>query len=180
MISHVAHYQIRNRGTVGGSLAHADPAAEMCGLVVVCDCEIVVVGAAGERVIAAADLFAGALETTLEPTEIITGIRFPPWPPGRRWAFLEQARRKGDFAIAGLALHYDKEAAGRADNGHVGTIGVSPTPRRLGGVEALIEGRTVTEDLVLEVKTAASEEVDPMSDFHASAAYRKSLTGTLA
>src|SRR3546814_9716095 len=81
----------------------------MCGLVVVCDCEIVVVGAAGERVIAAADLFAGALETTLEPTEIITGIRFPPWPPGRRWAFLEQARRKGDFAIAGLALHRSEE-----------------------------------------------------------------------
>lgn len=180
MTSHIAHYQIRNRGTVGGSLAHADPAAEMPGLAVVCDCEIVVVGSAGTRNIAAADLFVGPLTTTLEPSEIITEIRFPAWPAERRWAFIELARRKGDFAIAGVAIYYDSDAAGKAANTHIGVIGATATPRRLKSVEAAIDGRTISEDLIAEVKTAASDAVSPMSDIHAGADYRKSLVGTLA
>src|SRR6266702_2049561 len=113
-ISHVAHYQIRNRGTVGGSVAHADPAAEMPGIAVACDAEIAVTGKAGARVIRAKAFFLGALTTALAPDEIITEIRLPAWPAGRRFGFEEFALRRGDFAIAAAAVFYDVDASGRA------------------------------------------------------------------
>src|SRR5262249_12765366 len=100
-IAHVAHYQVRNRGTVGGSLAHADPAAEMPGIALTCDAEIAVVGKSGAHVIQAADFFQGALTTALTPDEIIVEIRLPAWPAGRRWGFEEFARRRGARAAAG-------------------------------------------------------------------------------
>src|SRR6516162_166277 len=106
-VSHVAHYQIRNRGTVGGSIAHADPAAEMPGITVTCDAEIAVIGSAGPRTIRAGDFFIAPLTTALAADEIITEIRLPAWPAKRRWAFKEFARRRGDFAMAGTALFYD-------------------------------------------------------------------------
>jgi len=99
-IAHVAHYQIRNRGTVGGSIAHADPAAEMPGIAVACDAEIAVVGAAGSRTIRADDFFIGPLTTALTADEIIVEIHLPAWPAQRRWGFREFSRRRGDFATA--------------------------------------------------------------------------------
>jgi len=96
-VEHIAHYQIRNRGTVGGSLAHADPAAELPGIAVTCDADIVAHGSAGPRAIATADFFRGALMTTLRPDEIVTEIRFPAWPKQRHFGFREFARRRGDF-----------------------------------------------------------------------------------
>src|SRR5436190_3932217 len=92
-IAHVAHYQIRNRGTVGGSLAHADPAAELPGIAVACDGDIHVVGKDGPRTIPAAEFFTGPLSTALRPDELITELRLPSWPTGRRWAFREFSRR---------------------------------------------------------------------------------------
>jgi carbon-monoxide dehydrogenase medium subunit len=112
-VAHVAHYQIRNRGTVGGSLAHADPAAEMPGIAMACDAEIAVRGKTGARVIHAADFFQGALTTALAPDEIIVEVRLPPWPAGRRWGFQEFARRRGDFAMAAAAAFYDQDGNGR-------------------------------------------------------------------
>lgn len=179
MISHVAHYQIRNRGTVGGSLAHADPAAEMPGVAVVCDCVIRVVGLAGVRDIPAEQFFAGPLETTLDTSEIITEVKFPPWPERRRWSFQEFARRRGDFAIAGIAIHYDEGAGGRVRNAHVGVIGLSSIPRRLPDVEAVLNGEMVSEALAAKAREVATEAVDPLEDTHASADYRRSLAGTL-
>ena len=114
-ISHVAHYQIRNRGTVGGSLAHADPAAEMPGIAVTCDAEIAVTSKAATRTIAASDFFQGPLMTALKPDEIITEIRLPPWPAQRRFGFAEFARRHGDFAIVGVALFYDQDGVGKVE-----------------------------------------------------------------
>src|ERR1700745_2376410 len=99
-IAHVAHYQIRNRGTVGGSLAHADPAAEMPGIALTCQAEIAVIGKSGARVIDAANFFQGPLMTALKSDEIITEIRLPAWPAKRRFGFQEFARRRGDFALA--------------------------------------------------------------------------------
>ena len=122
-ISHVAHYQIRNRGTVGGSLAHADPAAEMPGIAVACDAQIVLAGSSGRRIVAAADFFTAALSTVLADDELIVEIRLPAWPANRRWAFEEFALRRGDFAIAGVAVFYDQDASGRAINSHMGVIG---------------------------------------------------------
>jgi carbon-monoxide dehydrogenase medium subunit len=111
-VAHVAHYRIRNRGTVGGSMAHADPAAEMPGIAVTCEAEITV-GKSGSRVIRAADFFLGALTTALESDEVITEIRLPPWPAERRWGFQELARRRGDFAMAAAAVFYEQDGDGR-------------------------------------------------------------------
>jgi carbon-monoxide dehydrogenase medium subunit len=178
-IAHVAHYQIRNRGTVGGSIAHADPAAEMPGLAVTCDAEIAVTGKSGARVIKAADFFVGALTTALEPDEIITEIRLPAWPTSRRYGFQEFARRRGDFAMAGIALYYDTDASGKATNAHVGVIGVGDKPQRLASVEAAINGRIIDDATIAKAGAAASAAVTPQEDIHASAAYRRALTGTL-
>ena len=102
-IGHVAHYQIRNRGTIGGSLAHADPAAEYPAVALVLDAELQAVGPRGERSMGAADFFVTYLTTALEPTEILTEVRLPTLPPGTGWSFQEVARRRGDFALAGIA-----------------------------------------------------------------------------
>ena len=109
----MAHYQIRNRGTVGGSIAHADPAAEMPGIAVTCEAEIAVVGTSGARVIPAADFFEGPLMTALEPDEIIVEIRLPAWPQPGAGDFQEFARRRGDFAMAAAAVFYDQDEAAR-------------------------------------------------------------------
>ena len=115
-VAEVAHYQIRNRGTVGGSLAHADPAAEMPGIAVTCEAEIAVVGNSGARVIKAAEFFHGPLTTALASDEIIVEVRLPAWPARRRWGFREFARRRGDFALAAAAVFYDEDEAGKARN----------------------------------------------------------------
>jgi carbon-monoxide dehydrogenase medium subunit len=178
-IEHVAHYQVRNRGTVGGSLAHADPAAEMPGIAVACDAEIAVMGKGGARAVKAADFFVGALTTALKPDEIITEVRLPAWPKGRRFGFQEFARRRGDFAMAGAAVFYDPDRSGKAGNAHVGVIGVGDRPRRLPAVEAALNGAAIDEATIAKAAQAASTAVDPDDDIHASAAYRKALTGTL-
>jgi carbon-monoxide dehydrogenase medium subunit len=178
-IEHVAHYQVRNRGTVGGSVSHADPAAEMPGIAMACDAEIAITGQGGERVVKAKDFFLGALTTALEPDEIVTEVRLPAWPSARRWGFQEFARRRGDFAMSGVALFYDADAHGKATNVHVGVIGVGDRPHRLPKTEAAINGQTVDEALIARAGAAASAEVEPQDDIHASAAYRRALTGTL-
>jgi carbon-monoxide dehydrogenase medium subunit len=178
-VSHVAHYQIRNRGTVGGSLAHADPASEMPGIAQACDAEISVMGVAGVRVIKAKDFLQGALTTALTADEIITEVHLPAWPAQRRWGFQEFARRRGDFAMAGVALYYD-EAGGKAGNAHIGVFGVGDRAHRLAKAEAALNGKIVDEALCVAVGEAASAEVDPQEDIHASAAYRRALTGTMA
>src|ERR1700722_15652359 len=127
-VEHIAHYQIRNRGTVGGSLAHADPAAEMPGIAVTCEAEIVVVGMRASRTIRAAYFFIPPLTTALAADEIIVEVRLPPWPATRRWGFREFSRRRGDFALAAAAVFYDVDETGRAHNTHVGVIGVGDTP----------------------------------------------------
>jgi aerobic carbon-monoxide dehydrogenase medium subunit len=178
-IAHVAHYQIRNRGTVGGSVAHADPAAEMPGIAMTCDAEIAVVGTSGARTIQAADFFQGALTTALTSDEIIVEIRLPAWPKARRWGFQEFARRRGDFAMAAAAVFYDQDESGKAKNAHIGVIGVADRPLRLAAVEDVINGRVVDEITIAAADAATSAAVDPQDDIHASAAYRRSLVGTM-
>ena len=177
-VEHVAHYQIRNRGTVGGSMAHADPAAEMPGIAVACEAQIAVVGSAGARVIAAGDFFHGPLMTALKPDEIITEIRLPAWPARRRFGFQEFARRRGDFAMAAAALFYDDDN-GKARNAHVGVIGVADRPLRLPSVEAAVNGQRIDEAVIAKAEAAASAAVDPPDDIHSSGAYRKALVGVM-
>ena len=177
-VEHVAHYQIRNRGTVGGSIAHADPAAEMPGIVVTCEAKIAVVGKAGARVIDAANFFQGPLMTALKSDEIITEIRLPAWPAKRRFGFQEFARRRGDFALAAAMLFYDEEG-GKARNAHVGVIGVGDRPLRLGTAETVINGQKVDEAVIAKAEAAATAAVDPSDDIHASGAYRRALAGVM-
>jgi carbon-monoxide dehydrogenase medium subunit len=178
-VEHVAHYQIRNRGTVGGSIAHADPAAEMPGIAVTCDAEIAVAGSKGARTVRADDFFLGALTTTLEHDELITDIRLPAWPAKRRWGFREFSRRRGDFAMAAAAVFYDQDVAGKAINAHVGIIGVGDRPRRLPEVEAVLNGAAIDEATIARAAEVTSATVDAQEDIHASAAYRRSLAGTM-
>ena len=178
-IAHVAHYQIRNRGTAGGSLAHADPAAEMPGIAVACDAQLVLAGSSGRRIVPAADFFTGALSTVLAVDELIVEIRLPPWPAKRRWAFEEFALRRGDFALAGIAAFYDEDASGRATNAHIGVIGACNRPHRLPSAEAALNAKAVDADVIRSAAAAAMAEIDPPGDLHASAAYRRSLAGTL-
>lgn len=178
-ISHVAHYQIRNRGTVGGNLAHADPAAEMPGIAVTCDAELRLTGSGGTRKVQAVDFFLGPLSTVLADDELIVEVRLPAWPAARRWAFEEFARRRGDFAMAGIAAYYDLDSAGRAVNAHFGVIGACNRPHRLARAEAAFNGKPVDGKSILAAAKVATTEVDPPEDLHASAAYRRSLVETL-
>ena len=178
-VAHIGHYQIRNRGTVGGSLAHADPAAELPGIAVTCDGEIALAGPAGTRTVRAADFFTGPLSTARQADEIVTELRLPFWPRERRWAFREFARRDGDFALAGILLFYDEGASGEASDAHVGVIGACQRPHRLPGVERVLNGRPVDDGAIRMAAATAAEEVDPPDDLHADAAYRRGLVATL-
>jgi aerobic carbon-monoxide dehydrogenase medium subunit len=178
-VAEVAHYQIRNRGTVGGSLAHADPGAEMPGIAVTCEAEILVIGKSGRRVIKASDFFHGPLMTALAADEIIIDVRLPKWPPQRRWGFMEFARRRGDFALAAAAVFYDNAENGRACNAHIGAIGVADRPLRLSSAETALNGSSIDDEAIAQVEAATSAAVDPQDDIHASGRYRRALIGTM-
>ena len=178
-IKHVAHYQIRNRGTVGGSVAHADPASEMPAIAACCDAVITAIGPKGPRKIKAADFFVSALQTSLEADEVITEILLPAWPEKRRWGFQEFARRRGDFALAGIAAYYDTDAQGHATNAHLAVFGASDRQHRLTSAEAALNGKAVTAQTIAAAAKAAAAEVQPSSDIHAPADYRRALVETL-
>ena len=178
-VRHIGHWQIRNRGTVGGSLAHADPAAELPGIAVTCDGQIAATGPAGSRLIPAADFFLGPLTTALAADELITELRLPAWPRERRFAFLEFSRRQGDFALAGIALHWDNDAAGRARDVRIGAIGVGSIPLRLRAAEAELEGSLPDEAAFTRAANAAALDINPADDPHAGPEYRRALVATL-
>lgn len=173
-VKHIAHYQIRTRGTVGGSIAHADPSAEFPCLAVLCDATIEIFGSAGARHVPARSFFIGALMTALEADEVITGIRFPFWPANRCWAFEEFSRRRGDFALAGIALFFDQQK-GNATNVHIAAFGVGDTPIRLTKAEAALDGRPLSDKFINDCCKSAQTDIDPKEDIHGSSAYRRSL-----
>jgi aerobic carbon-monoxide dehydrogenase medium subunit len=178
-VAHIAHYQIRNRGTVGGSLAHADPAAELPGVAVTCEGEITLSGPAGPRTVRAGDFFTGPLSTLRQPDEIITELHLPKWPSGRRWSVQKYARREGDFALAGILLFYDEDRQRALSSAHVGVIGACRHPHRLIGVETLLNGEAIDDGLIRRAAATAAGEVDPPDDLHGDAAYRRGLVATL-
>ena len=175
----IAHVQIRNRGTIGGSLAHADPAAELPGICVACDAMATVQSLRGRREIAAADLFKGLFETALAVDELLTEIRFPAWPAGRRHGFLEVARRHGDFAICGIAATVDRDTGGRVADTRIVAIGVADRPVRLAGAERALIGTEGDRDAIEAASAAATCGLAARSDLHASSEYRKELAQAL-
>ncbi len=178
-VRHVAHYQVRNRGTVGGSLAHADPASELPCIAVTCEAELRLLGPHGERRVPAGKFFLGPLTTALAEDEIILDFRLPPWPAARRWAFSEFARRPGDFALGGVALYYDLDAHEHACNTHIGVLGACHFSKRLPLAERALDGKPVNDETAQSVARIASGEAEPIGDFHAGVEYRKALVATL-
>jgi carbon-monoxide dehydrogenase medium subunit len=175
---HVAHLAIRNRGTIGGSLSHADPAAELPMMAVFYGASLVVQGPEGRRTIAAQDFFVDALTNCLEPEDIVAEIEFPVLHHDG-WAFEEVARRFGDFALASIAVSVRRDRSG-IDDARVAVMGVADTPLRLTEVEAWlgeIELDDGTADAFSDMVTCS---VTPSSDLHGSAEYRKHLLGELA
>ena len=175
----IGHFQIRNRGTIGGSLVHADPAAELPAVSLLLGGEFLLKSKSGARLVAAADFFLGYLATACRPGELLTEIRLPKWRAGDAWAVIEIARRKGDFALVGVALRAALDGAGTLQNGRIVMFGVGGKPQSMEQGEALLNGRRIDEALLGELGRVVSEELDPDSDVHASAAYRKEVGGVL-
>lgn len=177
-MQHVAHLAIRSRGTIAGSLSHADPAAELPMLALLLDARITVAGPDGERVIEARDFFAGALTTTLADDEMVTAVDLPALPAGAGWGFEEVARRLGDFALAAVAVVMTLRD-GRADEVRIAVAGAGETPLRLATAERLVAGESLTPSLLAAAAAAAAGDIDPMTDLHGSADYRRHLVGVL-
>lgn len=178
-LPHIGHTAIRYRGTVGGSLAHADPAAELPAVAVALDAEIVLRRSSGARTVAARDFFLTHLTTSIEPGEILTEVRLPPGtdePTGT--AVVELARRHGDFALVGVAAQLTM-TGDSLSSARLCAFGVDQVPRRLDGVEALLAGQTPSAELLQDAAAAATGAIEPTSDMHASAAYRRRMCGVL-
>ncbi|MDQ7849491.1 MAG: xanthine dehydrogenase family protein subunit M [Armatimonadota bacterium] len=178
-IRSVGHPQIRNRGTVGGSLAHADPAAELPAVVAALDAELVVAGPEGERVLSPEEFFTGYLTTALQPTELLVEIRFPPPGEGTGSAFVEVARRQGDFALVGVAAVLQRRD-GAIGQARLAFTGVGPGPVRAREAERLLQGETATPRLFAQAAREASTRLEPPDDIHATAQYRRDLAAVLA
>jgi CO/xanthine dehydrogenase FAD-binding subunit len=177
-LAHVAHIPIRNRGTVVGSLCHADAAAELPMVLVLTGGSVLAVGASGTREIAAENFFQFHMTTSRQQDEVVTEARFPVLPQGAGYAFEEFTRRHGDYAIAGVGAIVQKDASGAA---HVSlaACGVSSRPIRLKAAEAVLEGRAVTAAQMEVAGEAAKEVVTAPDDMHATGEYRRHVLATL-
>lgn len=178
-MAHVAHLAIRNRGTIGGSLSHADPAAELPMMSLLLEARIHTAAAEGDgRTIEAADFFIGSLMTALEPNELVIAVELPPLPTAMGWAFKEEARRVGDFALAAASVLLEAEQ-GVVSHARIAVMGVGEVPLRVAAAEqGLVGGAVTTEDIDKAVR-CVREAVTPNTDLHASADYRRHLVGVL-
>ncbi len=175
----IGHPATRNRGTVGGSIAHADPAAELPALLLTHGGSVVVHSANGERDVPAEDFFVTYFTTVLEPGELLTEVRLRRWPAGTGWCFLEESRRYGDYAVVGVAALMRLDAEGRCAEVAVTLFGVGDAPYPVTQATALLVGQTPSEERVAAVGQAAAESVEPEDDVHASVAFRRHLSAVL-
>ncbi len=178
-IPYIGHRAIRNRGTICGSLAHADPAAELPAVALALGAEVAASSVDGVRVIQAKDLFTGFLSTSLRTNELITAVRFPHFPPRAAASVKELSRRHGDYAMVGLACAIALEEDGLVRDVALSFLGTASTPIRATEAEELMIGVAPTPELIEEVATMVTAELDPPSDNHASSAYRRHGAGVL-
>jgi aerobic carbon-monoxide dehydrogenase medium subunit len=176
----VAHPQIRNRGTVCGSLAHGDSSAELPAVMVALGARMEIGGASGTRSVGAGDFFLFHLTTAVEPDELLLAVEFDDPPPRSYGAFTEFAPRRGDFCLAGAAVTATFAASGTVQRCRVVAAGVAPAPLRLTSVEELITGSALDSPNLAAAQDAARREVSPAGDAHADAAYRRQLASVLA
>ncbi len=179
-ILNIAHPQNRNQGTVCGSLAHADPAAELPAVAVALGATFKVMGERGERVIPAHEYFVSYLTTSMEPNEILAEVRFPAQPARTGWAFDEVARRHGDFAMAGVSLTTTLDGSGACSAAAIVLFGVGSTPVRASAAEAVLIGNKPTADLFATAAAKVDESItEPLDDVHATGAYRRHVAQAL-
>lgn len=176
----IAHVPIRNRGTVGGSMVHADPAAELPAVSVALGAEFVLTGTGNQRVVPAADFFLGYLTTALEPVEMLTEVRFPALAGRWGWGFQEVCRREGDFAMVGAVTLVQLDEDHFCRNARITMFGVGGSPVRVEQAEEILVGKQVSGSTIEDVARLVSEALEPVSDIHASAQYRKEVGGVLA
>jgi carbon-monoxide dehydrogenase medium subunit len=175
----IGHPAIRTRGTIGGSLAHADPAAELPAVALAVEAELVARSAArGERTIPAGDFFTGFFSTALEPDEVLTRIRIPRLPAHTGCAFEEVTRRHGDFAMVGAGAMVRVED-GRISAARIALSGISDVPVRATDAEAVLTGSPPTEEALSEAAEQTAKTLTPPSDLHGSSAYRRHLARVL-
>lgn len=179
----IAHAAVRTRGTIGGSLAHADPAAELPAVMIALDARIRVENVQGSREVPAADFFTGLFSTTLEPGELVTEIAIPATQAdGSRTgtAFEEFSRRHGDFALAGVAARVAMDGSGRCTLARIALFGVGDRPMLGSSCARILEGQTPSAGIIrAAADAAANDDIDPTSDIHASSRYRRHLAGVL-
>jgi CO/xanthine dehydrogenase FAD-binding subunit len=174
-ISFIGHLPIRTRGTIGGSLVHADPSAELPIMACVLDAKMKIAGPAGERVLKAEEFFVTYLTSALEAAEILVEVRVPIFPAHTGWSFMELSRRHGDFAIVAVASLLTMGEKGVCQKAKIALGGVAPTPLRARVAEDFLAGKPITEALMAEAGIKAAEAAEPESDYHASAEYRKDM-----
>jgi aerobic carbon-monoxide dehydrogenase medium subunit len=173
----VGHLPIRTRGTIGGSIAHADPSAEYPAILAALDGVVVARGPRGERTLRASELFQSYLTTSLGPDEMLVEVRLPAMPDSAGFAFEEFSRRHGDFAIVGIAAMVIRE--GERRTARLVTAGAGPVPTRLRHAEEILEREGFSDAAIEAAARRAAELVEPDTDIHASAAYRRNLTRVL-
>ena len=179
-LEHVAHPQNRNQGTVCGSLAHADPAAELPAVALTLDATFRVVGPNGSREVAAKDFFVTYLTTVLESSEILAEVRFPAQAPRTGWAFDEVARRHGDFAMCGVSTTVTLDASGACRDARVVLFGVGATPIRAQSAEQALIGKSAGDAAFADAAARVNDSIDePLSDVHATAEYRRHVAKAL-
>ena len=180
--AHIAHFQIRNRGTLGGSMVHADPAAEYPAVAAALDAQFEVASTRGSRLIGAADFFQGAFSTGLDGDEMLVAARFPAWDGPSGFAFEEVARREGDFALIGAAVGISVDAAKVIRRASVALLGVGGAPVRATEAEAALMGRRADGNGLneAEIGRLALAGTEPTDDTHASASYRRRVGTVLA
>jgi CO/xanthine dehydrogenase FAD-binding subunit len=177
-VKHIGHLAIRNRGTIGGSLSHADPTAELPLMSVLLDATLTAASASGSRTIAARDFFVGPLSTVLEPHEMLTRVDLPGLGEGAGWAFEEFARRCGDYAIAAVGVIL-RVAEGRIAEARIAIAGGGGGPMRATRAEESLAGRPIDDAALREAMLAADAEIDPVGDLQVSGEYRRHLIGVL-
>jgi len=178
-MTHVAHLAIRNRGTIGGSLSHADPAAELPMMALLLGAKLHIISGRGKRIVEAREFFLDALTVDLAEDELLTEIHLPKLPPHTGWGFEEVARRAGDFALAAVAATITM-SAGAMKEARIALTGVAPTPVRASEAEALLVGQKSETKLMAHVIEAVRAAIEPETDLHASSDYRRHLAGALA
>jgi carbon-monoxide dehydrogenase medium subunit len=178
-LPHIGHFQIRNRGTIGGSIAHADPASEIPAIAVALGATIEVRGHGGARLIEAEDFFLSFWQTAVAPDELVVSVRLPEWGPRSGFGFEEFALRHGDFAIAGAACAVHLDAEGAVDRAGLSLMGMGPTPVRAGSASEAMIGNTPDEIDLAAVAASAISETQPGDDIHASASYRRTVAAQL-